>query len=92
MSLAKRHPLITFFVSTYVLTWAIESPLVLLGDSVTGTQNLVLVILASNVPSAVAIVLTAMVLGRGALRRLPKAQEAGGGGCGVWGRYASWGR
>jgi uncharacterized protein len=66
----KRHSIITFFVLTYVITWAIESPLVLLGDSVTGTQSLALVILASNVPSAVAIVLTAMVLGRGALRKL----------------------
>jgi uncharacterized protein len=66
----KRHPIITFFVLTYVLTWAIESPLVFLTDSVTATQGLVLVILASNVPSAVAIVLTAIVLGRGALRKL----------------------
>jgi uncharacterized protein len=66
----KRHPIITFFVLTYVLTWAIESPLVFLTDSLTATQGLVLVILASNVPSAVAIVLTAIVLGRGALRKL----------------------
>ena len=70
MSLVKRHPIITFFVLTYALTWAIESPLVFLTDSVTATQGLVLVILASNVPSAVAIVLTAIVLGRGALRKL----------------------
>src|SRR5215217_1387334 len=70
MSLVKRHPIITFFVLTYALTWAIESPLVFLTDSVTATQGLVLVILASNVPSAVAIVLTAVVLGRGALRKL----------------------
>ena len=66
----KRHPIITFFVLTYMITWAIESPLVFLTDSVTATQGLVLVILASNVPSAVAIVLTAVVLGRGALRKL----------------------
>ena len=66
----KRHPIITFFVLTYVITWAIESPLVFLTDSVTATQGLVLVILASNVPSAVAIVLTAIILGRGALRKL----------------------
>src|SRR5215218_7650610 len=70
MSLVKRHPIITFFVLTYVITWAIESPLVFLTDSVTATQNLVLVMLASNVPSVVAIVLTAIVLGRGALRKL----------------------
>src|SRR5215211_6161194 len=70
ISLVKRHPIITFFVLTYVFTWAIESPLVFLTDSVTAIQGLVLVILASNVPSAVAIVLTAIVLGRGALRKL----------------------
>jgi hypothetical protein len=70
MSLVKRHPIITFFILTYAITWAIESPLVVLTDSVTTTQGLVLVILASNVPSAVAIVLTAIVLGRGALRKL----------------------
>src|SRR5215213_6123557 len=70
MSLVKRHPIITFLVLTYAITWAIESPLVFLTNSVTSTQGLVLVTLASNVPSAVAIVLTAVVLGRGALRKL----------------------
>src|SRR5215213_2205696 len=70
MSLVKRHPIITFFVLTYVLTWALESPLVFLRDTVTDTQGLVLVILASNVPSVVAIVLTAIVFGRGTLRKL----------------------
>src|SRR5215211_9057141 len=70
MSLVKRHPIIAFFVLTYMLTWAIEIPFVFLTDSVTDIQGLVLKILASNVPSAMAIVLTAMVLGRGALRSL----------------------
>jgi len=66
----KGHPLITFFVLVYVLTWAIESPLVFLTDSVTATQGLVLVMLASNVPSILAIVLTAIVFGRGSVRKL----------------------
>ena len=70
MSLVKRHPLITFFVLTYAISWIIESPLVFLGDTVTGTQSLVLKILASNVPSLLAIVLTAIVLGREFLRKL----------------------
>src|SRR5215217_533190 len=70
MSLVKRHPIITFFVLTYALTWAIESPLVFLTDSVTATQGLVLIILGANVPSAVAIVLTAVVLGWGSVRKL----------------------
>ena len=69
-SVVERHPLITFFVLAYTLAWAIESPLVFLGDSVSGPQNLVIRILASNVPSALGIVLTAIVLGRGALRKL----------------------
>jgi membrane protease YdiL (CAAX protease family) len=70
MSLVRRHPIITFFVLTYMLTWAIESPFVFLTDSVTDTQGLVLKNLASNVPSAMAIVLTAIVFGRGSLRKL----------------------
>src|SRR5215203_3878742 len=70
MSLVKRHSIITFFVLTYALSWIIESPLVFLTDSVTATQGLVLVMLASNVPSVVAIVLTAIVFGRGTLRKL----------------------
>src|SRR5215210_7620664 len=69
-SVVKRHPIITFFVLTYAITWAIESPLVFLTDFVTATQGLVLVVLASNVPSVMAIVLTAMVFGKGSLRKL----------------------
>jgi membrane protease YdiL (CAAX protease family) len=69
-SVVKGYPLVTFFVLAYALSWSIESPLVFLGDSVTGPQNLVIRILASNVPSALGIVLTAIVLGRGALRKL----------------------
>jgi membrane protease YdiL (CAAX protease family) len=73
MSMLRRHPLITFFVLAYALAWIIESPLVFLRDSFTVSDppGLFLVILASNVPSVVAIVLTAMVFGRGALRKLP---------------------
>jgi membrane protease YdiL (CAAX protease family) len=69
-SVIKRHPIITFFVLTYALSWILESPLVFLRDSVTDTQGLVLILLASNVPSVLAIVLTAVVLGRGSLRKL----------------------
>jgi uncharacterized protein len=72
MSLVRRHPLITFFVLAYALSWLIESPLVFLRDTVTAGDppGLFLVILASNVPSVLAIVLTATVLGRGSLRKL----------------------
>jgi membrane protease YdiL (CAAX protease family) len=69
-SVVKGHPLVTFFVMAYALSWIIESPIVFLGDSVSDAQSLVLVILASNVPSLLGIVLTGVVLGRGAIRKL----------------------
>src|SRR5215213_3884873 len=70
MSLVKRHPLITFFVLVYALAWIIESPLVFLQDSITATQGQIFFILSANVVSVVAIVLTGVVFGRGALRKL----------------------
>ena len=70
MSLVKRHPLITFFVLAYALAWIIESPLVFLRDSITDAQGQVFYILSANVVSVVAIVLTAIVLGRGTLCKL----------------------
>jgi membrane protease YdiL (CAAX protease family) len=69
-SVVKQHPLITFFLLTFALSWTFEIPLVVLGDSIAGTQALVLIILASNVPSVLGIMLTAIILGRGALRKL----------------------
>src|SRR5215207_2615676 len=70
VSAMRRHPLVAFFVLAYALSWILESPLVLLGDAVTNTQGFVLIILASNVPSLLAIALTAILYGRGALRKL----------------------
>jgi membrane protease YdiL (CAAX protease family) len=70
MSLVRRHPLITFFVLTYALAWILWLPLVVLQDTIPAAPGLVLVLLGSNVPSLLAIVLTAIVLGRGALRKL----------------------
>src|SRR4028119_1662099 len=69
-SMAQRRPLVTFFALTFALSWTFEIPLVVLRDGIAGTRGLVLNILAANVPSALAIVLTVVVLGRGALRRL----------------------
>src|SRR5215210_8296715 len=66
----RRHPLLAFVVLAYALSWILESPLVFLGDTLTDTQGLVLIILASNVPSLLAVALTAIVYGRGALRKL----------------------
>src|SRR5215216_3441162 len=70
MSLMRRHPLITFFVLTYALAWILWLPLVVLQDTIPAAPGLVLVLLGSNVPSLLAILLTALVLGRGSLRKL----------------------
>jgi uncharacterized protein len=70
VSALKRYPLVVFFVLAYALAWILESPLVFLGDTLTDTQDLVLKILSSNVPSMLAIVLTTMIFGRGSLRKL----------------------
>src|SRR5215217_171460 len=70
MSLVRRHPLITFFVLTYALAWILWLPLVVHQDTIPAAPGLVLVLLGSNVPSLLAILLTALVLGRGSLRKL----------------------
>jgi uncharacterized protein len=70
MSLVRRHPLMTFFILTYALAWILWLPLVVLQDTIPAAPGLVLVLLGSNVPSLLAIVLTALLLGRGALRKL----------------------
>ncbi len=70
MSLVRRHPLISFFVLTYALAWILWLPLVVLRDAIPAAPGLVLVLLGSAVPSLLGIVLTAIVLGRGALRTL----------------------
>jgi hypothetical protein len=62
----RRQPLVAFFVLTFAFSWGFEIPLVVFRDAITDTQGLVLIILASNVPSVLGIVLTAVVLGGGA--------------------------
>src|SRR5215203_5270171 len=71
-SVVKQHPLVTFFVLAYALSWSLESPLVFLRDSLSAgaPPGIFLAMFASMVPSALAIVLTAIVLGRGAVRKL----------------------
>jgi uncharacterized protein len=54
----------------YAISWILWIPLVVLRDTISATQGLVLILLGSNVPSALGIVLTAIVFGRGTLRKL----------------------
>jgi membrane protease YdiL (CAAX protease family) len=71
-NVVKQHPLVTFFVLAYALSWSLESPLVFLRDSLTAgaPPGIFLAMFASMVPSALAIVLTAVVLGWGSVRKL----------------------
>jgi membrane protease YdiL (CAAX protease family) len=66
----RRHPLAAFLVLTYGLTWALWIPLAIFRDAISGPFTSVALLIGSNVPSAVAIVLTAVGLGKGATRKL----------------------
>jgi uncharacterized protein len=66
----KRHPLAAFLVLTYGLTWALWIPLDIFRDATSGPYTSIAILIGSNIPSAVAIVLTAVGLGKGATRKL----------------------
>jgi membrane protease YdiL (CAAX protease family) len=69
-SLVRRHPLISFFVLTYAVTWLLWAPLVIFGDRVPGPLAFVLIVLGSNVPSAVGVLFVALLRGRSGVRTL----------------------
>jgi len=66
----RRHPLAAFLVLTYGLSWALWMPLAIFRDATSGPFTSIALLIGSNVPSAVAIVLTAVALGKGATRKL----------------------
>jgi membrane protease YdiL (CAAX protease family) len=68
--LVRRHPLAAFLVLTYGLTWALWIPLDIFRDATSGPYTSIAILIGSNIPSAVAIVLTAVGLGKGATRKL----------------------
>jgi uncharacterized protein len=69
-SLVRRHPLISFFVLTYAAAWLLWAPLVIFGDRLPGPLAFVLLMLGSFMPSAVAVLLVAMLRGRSGVRTL----------------------
>ena len=69
-SLVRRHPLISFYVLTYAVSWLLWAPLVIFGDRVPGPLAFVLLVLGSNVPSAVGVLLIALLRGRAGVRIL----------------------
>jgi CAAX protease family protein len=68
--LVRRHPLATFFVLSYGLSWALWIPLAIFRDATAGPYTTLALLIGSNIPSLVAIVLTAIGLGKGATRKL----------------------
>jgi uncharacterized protein len=68
--LVARHPLVTFFVLCYALSWALWIPLAVLRDAIPWPANSLAILVGSNVPSGVAIILTAVMRGKAGTRQL----------------------
>jgi membrane protease YdiL (CAAX protease family) len=68
--LVRRHPLAAFLVLTYGLTWALWIPLDIFRDAAAGPYTSLALLIGSNIPSAVAIVLTLVGFGWRATRKL----------------------
>jgi membrane protease YdiL (CAAX protease family) len=69
-SLVQHHPLASFFVLAYAISWILWLPLVVSGDDSPTGIGFVLTLLATLVPSTVAIVLVAVVHGKAGVRKL----------------------
>ena len=68
--LVRRYPLAAFLVLTYGLSWALWIPLAIFRDAASGPYSTLALLIGSNIPSAVAIVLTLVGFGKGATRKL----------------------
>lgn len=69
-SLIERHPLASFFVLAYAVSWLLWAPLVISGEDEPTGPSFVLLLLGSLVPSAVAIVLVGVLHGSAGVRKL----------------------
>jgi membrane protease YdiL (CAAX protease family) len=69
-SLVRRHPLISFYVLTYAIAWSLWAPLVIFGDSISGSVGFILTMLGSLVPSTLGLVFIGLLRGRPGVRRV----------------------
>jgi membrane protease YdiL (CAAX protease family) len=69
-SLIQQHPLASFFVLAYAISWILWLPLVVSGDDSPSGLGLLLLALGSLVPSSVAILLVAALHGKAGVRKL----------------------
>jgi membrane protease YdiL (CAAX protease family) len=68
--MVERHPLASFFVLAYAISWILWTPLVVSGDDSPTGLSFVLLLLGSLVPSTVAILLVAVLHGKAGVRKL----------------------
>ena len=69
-SLIKQHPLASFFLLAYAISWLLWLPLVVSGDNSPSGPGFVLLLLGSLVPSTIAILLVAVLHGGAGVRKL----------------------
>ena len=69
-SLVRRHPLISFYVLTYAISWLLWAPLVIFSDSIPGPAGFILLLLGSLVPSTLGLVFIGLLQGKAGVRRV----------------------
>jgi membrane protease YdiL (CAAX protease family) len=69
-SLIEQHPLASFFVLAYAISWILWIPLVASGGGSPTGLSFVLLLIGSLVPSALAIMLVAVLHGKAGVRKL----------------------
>jgi membrane protease YdiL (CAAX protease family) len=68
--LVARHSLLIFFILCYAVAWSLWIPLAIFRDAIPGRMAGLAILVGSNVPSAVAIILTAVIRGKRGTRQL----------------------
>ena len=71
MPVARRHPLVLFFILAYALAWTLWVPAVVLQESVPALAP-ISILIGSFAPSVAAILLTGLYEGRGQVKALLK--------------------
>ena len=68
--LVRRHPLISFYVLTYAISWLLWAPLVIFRGSIPGGVGFILLLVGSLVPSALGVVFVGLLRGGPGVRRV----------------------
>jgi uncharacterized protein len=69
-SLVRRHPLISFYVLTYAITWLIWAPLVIFRNTIPGPVGFILTLVGSLVPSTLGLVFIGLLQGKAGVHRV----------------------